>query len=188
MSYAEWVKKARAFSFGSSAIKREIILPIAVKANPDYSSLKNSQPLIINGLIDTGANTSLIDSRIAQKLGLIPTKKASVGHAQGTTIVDCFSFDVILPDSVSFSLTCCPCGSLDISKYGMLIGMDILSSGEFYFGRKTIDNVSMGSFFTFAIPSLENRDIDFAKELNIARRPQGYTRVQRVLRKKKKRH
>lgn len=188
MNYTEWTQKAKAFSFGSGAIKREIILPIAVKSNPNYSSLKNSQPLIINGLVDTGANTSLIDSRIAQKLGLIPTKKASVGHAQGTTIVDCFSFDVILPDNVSCSLTSCPCGSLDISKYGMLIGMDILSLGEFYFGRKFINNVGMGSFFTFAIPSLENRDIDFAKELKIARRPQLYTRIQRVLHKKRKKH
>lgn len=112
------------------------------------------------GLWDTGATNSAITEMQAKKLNLKPTGSKMVSGLGGTLIKNTYVIDVILPNNVlipSLSVT-----ELDspknekgesIETFGLLIGMDIISRGDF-----SITNFEGKTVMSFRMPSMTKHD------------------------------
>jgi hypothetical protein len=68
-------------------------------------------------LIDTGASCTCISSKIVQALGLQPTGKQQVGHAQGSTAVNTYQFQI----AFIFPQTQIPSGAVQAQVIGMML-------------------------------------------------------------------
>ncbi|MCL2261071.1 MAG: retroviral-like aspartic protease family protein [Fibromonadales bacterium] len=110
-----------------------------------------------NALWDTGAEGSVISERVVQMLGLEPTGKARVHHANGESIVNTYSVYILLPNKVVFYIPMATEGVLTVTD--VLIGMDIISRGDF-----TITAPENKTKLSFQIPSTHNTD--YVKEFN----------------------
>ena len=85
-------------------------------------------------------------------------------HAEGVSIQDTYTFDVDLQcDDFKIKVAKTVSGNFSSPNFKMLIGMDIISLGDFFFGQCRDPNGKIVSYFSFAIPSID-RKIDFAKE------------------------
>lgn len=108
----------------------------------------------IKAIWDTGAEMSAISHDVVQKLGLIPVSKAKNYTAGGMVNVDIFVINIKSPSNIEFSMI--PVTGNDLGDTDMLIGMDIISKGDF-----AITNVGGKTTFSFRIPSVET--IDFVR-------------------------
>ena len=97
---------------------------------------------------------SAISHDVVQKLGLIPVSKAKNYTAGGMVNVDIFVINIKSPSNIEFSMI--PVTGNDLGDTDMLIGMDIISKGDF-----AITNVGGKTTFSFRIPSVET--IDFVR-------------------------
>lgn len=105
---------------------------------------------------DTGASSSAISPRVVGALGLIPTGKGECETAAGRVEVDKYSINIKLPNGVAFSSLQVSCNNMNVD---VLIGMDIISKGDF-----CITNKDGKTLFTFQIPS--SHETDYVKEIN----------------------
>jgi predicted aspartyl protease len=107
-----------------------------------------------NALWDTGASVSVISGRAAASLGLQAMGRWTVYHANGSSKVNIYYVNVLLPNDISFRALRVSEG--DLTGTDMLIGMDIISKGDFAI------TASLGkTLFSFQIPS--THEIDFTK-------------------------
>jgi hypothetical protein len=98
-------------------------------------------PEIINVLIDTGASSSVIDSSVIQKLGLIPTGVTPIlTPSTGSVPHNCNQYDVALwilmgTQGVHRVSLLIPVIEADLSRQGIegLIGRDVLSKGTLWY-------------------------------------------------------
>lgn len=105
---------------------------------------------------DTGATGTVITSKVAKELGLKPTGLITSNHAGGSSLVSTYLVNVYLPNGI----TCIGVKVIEAVLSGnteMLIGMDIISQGDF-----TFTNVNGESCFSFRIPSIKR--IDYVEE------------------------
>lgn len=108
------------------------------------------------GLWDTGATNSVISQAVVDKCGLKATGALRVYHAQGSTeAVPSFLVNIKLPNDVEFPGLPVSLGNL--SGTDVLIGMDIIGSGDF-----AVTHRNNRTKFSFRIPS--KADIDFVAE------------------------
>lgn len=104
---------------------------------------------------DTGATGSVITQDVVNALGLKPTGMTQMNHAGGQSLQETYLVNIRLPNGVAFSgvtVTKAP-----ITGTQMLIGMDIITRGDF-----AITNKDGKTIFTFRIPSTAR--YDFVKE------------------------
>jgi hypothetical protein len=83
-------------------------------------------------------------------LNLKPTGKARVFHANGESIVNTYSVNVLLPNNLGFS-------SLPVTEgvlTDVLIGMDIISKGDF-----SVTASQGKTKFSFQLPSTHDTDL-----------------------------
>jgi hypothetical protein len=106
-------------------------------------------------LWDTGAMGSVISTGVVNLLGLKPTGRAKIFHANGSSIVNTYFVDIVLPNNVVFPHLYVTEG--DLSGTDVLIGMDIISAGDF-----SISSSLQKTKFSFQIPS--THDTDYVKE------------------------
>lgn len=102
-------------------------------------------PIIVNvtGLWDTGATGSVITSKLVAELDLKPFTKTNVSHAAGTSEgVPVYKINVYLPNGVGVQMVNVTLGELP-PKMDMLIGMDIITTGDFAITNKG------GNYFFF---------------------------------------
>jgi hypothetical protein len=101
-------------------------------------------------LWDTGATNSVVTQATAAALGLVPVGNASVTHAGGSSQVNTYLVNFILPNSVGVAgvmVSECP----DIAgNFGAIVGMDIISSGDL-----AITNVDGQTWMSFRYPSIQ---------------------------------
>lgn len=107
------------------------------------------------GLWDTGATGSVISQNVIDKLGLKPTGKATSYHAGGSSIVDTYLVNILLPNSTGFHSV--RVTHLVLKDFDILIGMDIITKGDF-----SITNVGNKTTFSFRMPS--TKEIDYTAE------------------------
>lgn len=114
------------------------------------------------GLWDTGASGSVINSRIISELGLKPSGQTIVqavgdGGRVNEYVTDTFSINVVLPNRVAVIGVVAAKG--EISGADMLIGMNVIGSGDF-----AVTNASGKTMVSFRIPSFQ--EIDFVREID----------------------
>jgi hypothetical protein len=109
---------------------------------------------------DTGATGSAITALTAQKLNLAPTGVKRVSGLGGTIQKNVYLVDVTLPNNVR--ITDLSVTEIDnpqdekgnpIDNFGVLIGMDIISRGDF-----SITNFEGKTLMSFRIPSIVKTD------------------------------
>ena len=120
-------------------------------SNPSFKPFEQKT---INAIWDTGAEMSAVSKDVVEKLGLIPVGKAKNYTAGGIVNVDIFVINIQLPSNIGFEMI--PVTGNELGDTDMLIGMDIISKGDF-----AITNVSGKTVFSFRIPSVKT--IDFVK-------------------------
>lgn len=105
---------------------------------------------------DTGASSSAISKRVVESLNLKPTGKGLCDTGAGTVPVDKYSVNILIPPGVGFSTLDVPCLNI---KGDVLIGMDIISRGDF-----CITNKNGETIFTYQTPSYH--EVDYTRELS----------------------
>jgi predicted aspartyl protease len=99
------------------------------------------------GIIDTGATSTMISEQVAEELRLYPCGEISVSGVHGTNKSDLYFLDIAFGDFVLFNHRVS--GSTGDAGFDILIGMDILSMGDFEFVR-----FGGRQIFRFGIPAL----------------------------------
>ena len=128
---------------------------------------------------DTGAMASAVTEIEAQRLGLIQTGVKQISGLGGTLDKKTYLVDILLPNDILLENH--PVTEIDnpkdkdgnkIDSFGMLIGMDIISMGDF-----SITNFEGKTVMSFRVPSLHKICYveDFKKRVNI------FTKTQRNL-------
>lgn len=105
---------------------------------------------------DTGATGTVITSKVASDLGLQPIGFATSHHAGGVSKVPTYLVNIYLPNGINIPGVRVIEATLT-GDFEMLIGMDIISHGDFSF-----TNVGGESCFSFRIPSIKK--IDYVEE------------------------
>lgn len=107
---------------------------------------------------DTGASATAISQKVVETCGLAPTGMTMVQTAAGLEPAETYVINIGLPNNVGFAMVQVTKANLGDSN-DVLIGMDIISQGDF-----SITNKDGNTVFSFRIPSSVR--IDFVKEHN----------------------
>jgi predicted aspartyl protease len=109
------------------------------------------------GLWDTGATGSVITKRIADQIGLKPSGRQIVNHANGTDEVNTYLINLVLPSNVVITGVKATEGKL--TGFDVLIGMDVITLGDF-----SITNHQGNTVMSFRVPS--SHEIDYVALTN----------------------
>lgn len=123
------------------------------KLKTTISISNGSSTITGTALWDTGATTSCVSESVAQQLSLVPTGMMNIQTPSSTKAVKTYLVNVGLPNHLNVNdVQVC---ETDIGKQGieMLVGMDIISLGDF-----CVSNFNNKTVFTFRFPSKEKTD------------------------------
>ena len=101
-----------------------------------------------NAMWDTGATTTIISSRIVRQLGLKPYQHGGISGIGGESDTNTYLVHLMIP--TGDVVTNCEVMESDFEDYDVIIGMDIISLGDFCF-----TNPDDKSVFSFRIPAKE---------------------------------
>ena len=132
------------------------IFTVAGVSKPGVDSI-----LKLNAIWDTGAQICVVSDSKAMAVGLPVIGKSTMGHATGSSIVNRYIADLFLPNGVKIP-NVVMLGSPNLSGSDMLIGMDVITLGDF-----CVTNKDGKTVVSFRIPS--QTKIDFVKEGNDAK-------------------
>lgn len=113
---------------------------------------------------DTGATNSVITQKVIDECGLKPIGMAKVYHANGESLTTVYFASIFLPNKVVIPQLRVNKGVI-AGDAEMLIGMDIISQGDF-----AVTNKDGKTTFSFRTPSIEC--IDFVKQAQSVAAPQ----------------
>jgi predicted aspartyl protease len=105
---------------------------------------------------DTGAACSVIANRLAEDMELVPVGTGNICTANDSVVVKLYDINITLPNGVT--LPCRRVYSSNLEDIEILIGMDIISQGDF-----AVTNKDERTKFSFQMPS--THDIDFLQEI-----------------------
>lgn len=146
----------KSFTLSPPHILNRLITPVKVCIAHIPSSGAPHPPVkVINALWDTGASCTTISKKIADDLGLVPFRFETVYHAQGSGVAPVYKANIILPNNIEFPAI--PVLGGDLYGFDALIGMDIISQGDFALTHRDGKTV-----FSFQIPSTHL--YDFVKQ------------------------
>ncbi len=139
--------------------KSNILISDVGISEAEHPTSENPQPSVIkfNAIWDTGASGSVINQQVISALGLQPIDKKEVNTANGKRNASVYLVDIYLPNKVVFPAVRVTDG--DILGSSVLIGMDIIGSGDF-----AVTHSDGKTCMSFQIPP--NAEIDFVEEIN----------------------
>lgn len=113
---------------------------------------------------DTGATSSVITPKVVANLGLIPSGKTNIhGVAGSKDNIDTYLISIILPNKVRFNGLRVAEVPQIAGRADILLGMDIISLGDF-----AVTNKDRKTVISFRFPSYKT--IDFVEEINQEKR------------------
>jgi hypothetical protein len=115
------------------------------------TSATDTIPLITKAVWDTGAQQSVITPYIAKKLNLSPIGQIVVDGVTGKGSSDIVILTLEIPEHSihkNMEVAVCPFNTDPDSDTQMLIGMDIISQGDF-----VLSNGDGYTLFSFAVPA-----------------------------------
>jgi hypothetical protein len=142
------IEKYLAYDFEFTHIVKEIATPVTLYSSPESTEGKCIK---ISAVWDTGATHSVISPKTAKQLDVEPVDKCLVSDVyKKNKTSDVIIATIILPNGTTmygkrFSIN-------DIPGTDVLIGMDIISMGDF-----VITNASGKTMFSFIIPTLNKK-------------------------------
>ena len=188
MNYKTWLESGHAMTYQfNGGLADRLLCDLTLICPAEFCSDKTEKRIKITALWDTGATNSGIDTKLAKELNLIPTGRCPVYDAHGLSIVDNHLVNIQFNNGMEIEKINATTVNFVDSEVKMLIGMDVIGLGDFFIGKKFI-NEKPFTYYSFSVPSID-RDIDFNEELNSKRRAEAsvaYTRQQLPKKKKKK--
>ncbi len=128
---------------------------ISTAYNPNTFGLSSHPPVeYFDAIWDTGATNSVITQKVIDALNLKSVGKVPVNTASGPDVSDLFFVNIILPNEVGFHSVKVTQGK--VAKADVLIGMDIISKGDFAITSKDGKTV-----FSFQFPSTHTYDFKY---------------------------
>lgn len=121
----------------------------ALQTDCDIYSLDGHLFHTDNAMWDTGATTTIISSRIVRQLQLKPYQQGGISGIGGASNTNTYLVHVLIP--TGDVVTNCEVMESDFEDYDVIIGMDIISLGDFCF-----TNPDDQSAFSFRIPAKEH--------------------------------
>lgn len=121
---------------------------------------QNDKTISALALWDTGATGTCISLDVVKELSLVPTGKKNIKTPSGSTEVNTYLINVMLPNNVSIpNVEVCD-SEIGNQGIGMLVGMDIITAGDF-----AVSNYNKNTVFSFRIPS--RKTTDYVNECNM---------------------
>ena len=108
---------------------------------------------IENAVWDTGATNTVISPEVVEALGLKPTGKSSISAYGG--IVETCTYKIDLCFENGYKIENLEVMSGDYSDYDVLIGMDVITQGDFF-----ISTIEGKTSFSFRMPAQGLQNID----------------------------
>lgn len=149
-------------------IASQITSKISIKTPNIYD---NKKTINVIALWDTGATGSCISGYYAKQLGLVPTDFQDSYGVGGLCRVPVYDIVVDLNDYVKgINLVVSEAklnkydGGPDHSEIGFLIGMDIISQGDFFVGQYKEEDNKNKTMFSFRFPSAQD-PTDYLEEI-----------------------
>ncbi|MDO4367687.1 MAG: SEC-C metal-binding domain-containing protein [Bacteroidales bacterium] len=141
--------EANSLTVSYDHILNVILSPIEV------SDLKTGKAIATQAIWDTGATNSVITASCARKLGLMPVSRIPVRGVHGIMDANVYFVHLVLNNKqIMMDLKVTECTELSSDKStGMLIGMDVISQGDF-----AISNYQGHTVMTFRMPSMQKID------------------------------
>ncbi len=102
---------------------------------------------------DTGATASVITQRVVDACGLHPIGMVEVHGVHGTQLSEVYLVHIGLINGVAFAAVQVTKGNLPVGEGDLLIGMDIITSGDF-----SVTNKGGVTMFSFRVPSIAATD------------------------------
>jgi len=138
-----------------NVLKTQVNIIVDKKINPNYKENKKQYEAIW----DTGATSTVISKKLAQKLNLTSVGKTKVRTTGGIIEVNKYILGLRLPNDLKIHNVMLTAG--DLGGTDFLIGMDIITLGDF-----SVTNVNNKTTFSFRYPSCERIDyVADAREL-----------------------
>jgi hypothetical protein len=138
---------------------REVSCPCQVAISEPMLEVPSQKTFTdTEALWDTGATATAISDALAKRLNIPPIGKVVVHAAHGAKEVNQHMVDILLPNQVGFRNWLVTGADLGASL-GILIGMDIITLGDF-----SITNVNGSTVASFRTPSV-GPVIDYVKIL-----------------------
>jgi len=139
-----------AFSVTYGGIVRELLTDVEI-THPSalIPDLKDKNFSKFKAVWDTGATNTVITKKIVEALELVPTGKAEMFSVNKKSTVDTYIIDIGLPNKVLLRDVNVICG--EINNIDVLIGMDIIQSGDF-----SISNAKGKTHFSYCLPPHKN--------------------------------
>jgi len=123
---------------------------------PNFGNKLPKKHLELKAIWDCGADGSFITKNVAKELKLKPINEIKVIGIGGFTIGKLYLIDIYLSNKIKIrKIIVTECKEL-VEDYDVLIGMDIISKGDF-----AVSNFNGKTVFTFRVPSKET--IDFVE-------------------------
>jgi hypothetical protein len=151
----------QAFTLNGQGLLESIITPVTVRQSFNLSKTYNlaSTEIDVRALWDTGSTNTSISEGLARHLGLKSIDMCNVNGVDGIHPSMVYQIDILLPSSVAI-------GDVrgaefkDNGAFEILIGMDIITLGDF-----AISNKEGKTVVSFRIPPSDTV-IDFVREIN----------------------
>ena len=121
----------------------------------------DGKQLNVVALWDTGATNSCISRSVATTLSLVSNGSMPILTPSGDITVNTYLVDVTLPNDVYIPDIMVCDSEIDNQGIGMLIGMDIITKGDF-----AVSNYNGKTVFSFRMPS-ESR-LDFVSGIKMS--------------------
>jgi hypothetical protein len=135
---------------------------------PDIYKEFDRTPIDTLAIWDTGATNSMISESFCAKLGTKPISRTKIQGINNVEERPIHLVDIILPGKVNFQqvrVAVAPKISSISDDFGLLIGMDIISVGDFCLTSYMDENKNPCTLFSFRIPHGPD-PIDFCEEIN----------------------
>jgi hypothetical protein len=144
------------FTQEAKGLAREIHSAVLISVpEADSEGVSHNKPVEYRAIWDTGATRTVITEKVAQDLRLMITGYSKIGTVGGIIDATEHRIDIWLPNRLRVEEVPVLKGCIS-DKFDVLIGMDIITMGDFAF-----TNFGGRSVFSFRIPSLQT--IDFAE-------------------------
>jgi predicted aspartyl protease len=147
-----------AFSIRHKTRTNILMSEVAVTCPQNNNNPKVYEKDKFRAVWDTGATNTVINEKIAEKMGLIPINFIKSYTANGEADSKVYCVDLYLPNNVRIQNLQVTDGKLG-DGLDVLVGMDVISIGDF-----AITNMHGATTFTFCMPSVHQ--IDFVEEVN----------------------
>ena len=142
------------FTQKSNGLAKEISSKILISVpEADYEGVSPNNPVEYRAIWDTGATRTVITEQVVQDLGLMITGFRKIWTVGGRRDATEHRIDIFLPNRLQVIEIPVLRGCIS-DKYDVLIGMDIITMGDFAF-----TNFGGHSTFSFRIPSLQSIDL-----------------------------